>query len=163
MNLTRFFIATSSFLLALGLIGPTLTVYPQAGNLTWFVEIIAPDELAVSTYSIIGVIEKLFQADDFFLAFLLTLFSVVSPIIKLSMYWFATSLGNTEKMQSILKKIHYIGKFSMAEVFALSLIIVVIKSFPGGSSAHLEWGAYVFTCSVVFSIFVSFRIDSPER
>ena len=71
MNLTRFFIATSSFLLALGLIGPTLTVYPQAGNLTWFVEIIAPDELAVSTYSIIGVIEKLFQADDFFLAFLL--------------------------------------------------------------------------------------------
>jgi len=163
MSLTRFFIATSSLLLALGLIGPTLTVYPQAGDLTWFVEIIAPDELAVSTYSIIGVIEKLFQADDFFLAFLLTLFSVVSPIIKLSMYWFATSLGNTEKMQSILKKIHYIGKFSMAEVFALSLIIVVIKSFPGGSSAHLEWGAYVFTCSVVFSIFVSFRIDSPKR
>lgn len=163
MSLTRFFIAISSLLLALGLIGPTLTVYPQAGDLTWFVEIIAPDELAVSTYSIIGVIEKLFQADDFFLAFLLTLFSVVSPIIKLSMYWFATSLRDTEKMQSILKKIHYIGKFSMAEVFALSLIIVVIKSFPGGSSAHLEWGAYVFTCSVAFSIFVSFRIDSPKR
>jgi uncharacterized paraquat-inducible protein A len=126
------------------------------------VEIIAPDELAVSTYSIIGVIQKLFQADDFFLAFLLTLFSVVSPIIKLSMYWFATNQKDTEKIRSILKKIHYVGKFSMAEVFALALIIVVIKSFPGGSSAHLEWGAYVFTGSVVFSMIVSFRIDSSK-
>ena len=127
MNLTRFLIACSSILLGLGLIGPTLTIFPKAGDLTWFIKIIAPEELAVSTYSILGVIQKLFQTNDLFLAILLALFSVFSPVLKLSFYWYATGLKNPKKFKSMLQIINYIGKFSMAEVFALALIIVVIK------------------------------------
>jgi hypothetical protein len=51
----------------------------------------------------------------------------------------------------------------MAEVFALALIIVVIKSFPGGSTAQLEWGAYIFTFSVICSMLVSFRIGFEKK
>jgi len=163
MNLTRFLIACSSILLGLGLIGPTLTIFPKAGDLTWFIKIIAPEELAVSTYSILGVIQKLFQTNDLFLAILLALFSVFSPVLKLSFYWHATGLKNPKKFKSMLEVIHYIGKFSMAEVFALALIIVVIKSFPGGSTAQLEWGAYLFTFSIICSMLVSFRLDSSKR
>lgn len=163
MNLTRFLIACSSILLGFGLIGPTLTIFPKAGDLTWFIKIIAPEELAASTYSILGVIQKLLQANDLFLGILLALFSVFSPVLKLSFYWYATGLKNPKKFKSMLQVIHYIGKFSMAEVFALALIIVVIKSFPGGSTAQLEWGAYLFTCSVICSMAVSFRLDSNQR
>ena len=163
MNVTRFIIAVSSLLLGLGLIVPTLTIYPQAGDLTWIVKIIAPEELVTSTFSILGVIEKLYLSNDLFLAILLTLFSVFSPILKLSLYWFATSMNDSKKFNRVLQVIHYVGKFSMAEVFALALIIVVIKSFPGGSSAELEWGAYLFTFSVISSMTVSFRLDSPKR
>ena len=163
MHVTRFIIAVSSFLLGLGLIVPTLTIYPQAGDLTWIVKIIAPEELVTSTFSILGVIEKLFLSNDLFLAILLALFSVFSPILKLSLYWFATSTNDSKKFNRVLHVIHYVGKFSMAEVFALALIIVVIKSFPGGSSAELEWGAYLFTFSVISSMAVSFRLDSPKR
>ena len=163
MNLTRFLIACSSILLGLGLIGPTLTIFPKAGDLTWFIKIIAPEELAVSTYSILGVIQKLFKTNDIFLAVILALFSVFSPILKLSFYWHATGLKDSKKFNSTLQIIHYVGKFSMAEVFALALIIVVIKSFPGGSTAQLEWGAYLFTSSVICSMFVSFRLDSSKR
>ena len=163
MHITRFIIAGSSFLLGLGLIVPTLTIYPQAGDLTWIVKIIAPEELVTSTFSILGVIEKLYLSNDLFLAILLTLFSVFSPILKLSLYWFATSMNDSKKFNRVLQVIHYVGKFSMAEVFALALIIVVIKSFPGGSSAELEWGAYLFTFSVISSMTVSFRLDSPKR
>ena len=85
MNVTRFIIAVSSLLLGLGLIVPTLTIYPQAGDLTWIVKIIAPEELVTSTFSILGVIEKLFLTNDLFLAILLALFSVFSPILKLSL------------------------------------------------------------------------------
>ena len=163
MHVTRFIIAVSSLLLGLGLIAPTLTIYPQAGDLTWIVKIIAPEELVTSTFSILGVIEKLYLSNDLFLAILLTLFSVFSPILKLSLYWFATSMNDSKKFNRVLQVIHYVGKFSMAEVFALALIIVVIKSFPGGSSAELEWGAYLFTFSVISSMTVSFRLDSPKR
>ena len=163
MNLTRFLIACSSLLLGLGLIGPTLTIFPKAGDLTWFIKIIAPEELAVSTYSILGVIQKLFQTNDIFLAVILALFSVFSPVLKLSFYWQATGLKDSKKFNSTLQIIHYVGKFSMAEVFALALIIVVIKSFPGGSTAQLEWGAYLFTFSIICSMLVSFRLDSSKR
>ena len=163
MNLSRFLIACSSLLLGLGLIGPTLTIFPKAGDLTWFIKIIAPEELAVSTYSILGVIQKLFQTNDIFLAVILAMFSVFSPVLKLSFYWHATGLKDSKKFNSTLQIIHYVGKFSMAEVFALALIIVVIKSFPGGSTAQLEWGAYLFTSSVICSMFVSFRLDSSKR
>jgi uncharacterized paraquat-inducible protein A len=163
MNLTRFLIACSSILLGLGLIGPTLTIFPKAGDLTWFIKIIAPEELAASTYSILGVIQKLFHTNDLFLAILLALFSVFSPVLKLSFYWYATGLKNPKKFKSMLQVIHYVGKFSMAEVFALALIIVVIKSFPGGSTAQLEWGAYLFISSVICSMAVSFRLDSNQR
>ena len=163
MNLTRFLIACSSILLGLGLIGPTLTIFPKAGDLTWFIKIIAPEELAVSTYSILGVIQKLFKTNDIFLAVILALFSVFSPILKLSFYWHATGLKDSKKFNSTLQIIHYVGKFSMAEVFALALIIVVIKSFPGGSTAQLEWGAYLFTFSIICSMLVSFRLDSSKR
>jgi uncharacterized paraquat-inducible protein A len=163
MNLTRFLIACSSLLLGLGLIGPTLTIFPKAGDLTWFIKIIAPEELAVSTYSILGVIQKLFKTNDIFLAVILALFSVFSPVLKLSFYWHATGLKDSKKFNSTLQIIHYVGKFSMAEVFALALIIVVIKSFPGGSTAQLEWGAYLFTFSIICSMLVSFRLDSSKR
>ena len=163
MNLTRFLIACSSLLLGLGLIVPTLTIFPKAGDLTWFIKIIAPEELAVSTYSILGVIQKLFKTNDIFLAVILALFSVFSPILKLSFYWHATGLKDSKKFNSTLQIIHYVGKFSMAEVFALALIIVVIKSFPGGSTAQLEWGAYLFTFSIICSMLVSFRLDSSKR
>ena len=163
MNVTRFLIAVSSLLLGLGLIAPTLTIYPQAGDLTWIIKIIAPEELVVSSYSILGVIQKLFQTGDIFLAVVLAIFSVFSPVLKLSFYWHAAGLKNSKKFNSILQRIHYVGKFSMAEVFALALIIVVIKSFPGGSTAQLEWGAYLFTLSVICSMFVTFKLDSKKR
>ena len=163
MHVTRFIIAVSSLLLGLGLIAPTLTICPQAGDLTWIVKIIAPEELVTSTFSILGVIEKLFLTNDLFLAILLALFSVFSPILKLSLYWFATSVNDSRKFERVLRVVHYVGKFSMAEVFALALIIVVIKSFPGGSSAELEWGAYLFTFSVITSMAVSFRLDPPKK
>lgn len=163
MIVTRILISLASVFLALGLVAPTLTITPKAGDYTWLIKIFAPEQLDAITYSIVGVIQKLYQMEDLFLAVLLSIFSVVSPIIKLSLYWIATSsnLGKTQ-IESNLKKINFIGKFSMAEVFALALIIVVIKSFPGGSSAHLEWGAYIFTLSVIFSLVVALRLDSKR-
>ena len=80
MNTTRFLIAGSSLLLGLWLNCTIIpTIQPQAGDITWIVKIMAPEELEISTYSILGVIQKLLQSNDIFLAVLLVIFSVLSP------------------------------------------------------------------------------------
>ena len=85
MIVTRILISLASVFLALGLVAPTLTITPKAGDYTWLIKIFAPEQLDAITYSIVGVIQKLYQMEDLFLAVLLSIFSVVSPIIKLSL------------------------------------------------------------------------------
>ena len=50
---------------------PTLTIVPSAGELTWLVEFLSPEDLEPTTYSILGVIEKLFSTGDGFLGVVL--------------------------------------------------------------------------------------------
>jgi len=154
-------------MLGLGLAGPTLTIDPRLGELTWLVKIFRPEELTSTTYSILGVIDQLFKGGDFFLGIILSLFSVFFPVAKLSLYWVAAGCGSdVGKATELLKWTHRAGKFSMAEVFALALMVVVVKTLPGGSTASVQWGAFVFVASVIGAIFVSFALEkssSPSK
>ena len=124
MIVTRILISLASVFLALGLVAPTLTITPKAGDYTWLIKIFAPEQLDAITYSIVGVIQKLYQMEDLFLAVLLSIFSVVSPIIKLSLYWIATS-SNLEKAQieSNLKKLILSGNFRWPKFLPLLLLL----------------------------------------
>ena len=107
----------------------------------------------------IGVIE----GDDIFLGMILALFSVVFPVGKLGLYWVAAGCGpDLGSATGLLKWTHRAGKFSMAEVFALALMVVVVKTLPGDTTASVEWGAYVFVGSVIGAIFVSFDLDKTS-
>ena len=139
---------------------PTLTIVPSAGELTWLVEFLSPDYLEPTTYSILGVIVKLFSTGDRFLGVVLVLFSVLFPVGKLALYWIAAGCGpDLGRASGLLKWAHRAGKFSMAEVFAMALIVVVVKTLPGGSTAEVQWGAYVFVASVLGTILISFGLD----
>ena len=133
------------------------------GELTWLVRIFSPEDLTPTTYSILGVLEKLFLSGDWFLAGLLFLFSVVFPVAKLALYWVSAGCGSElVRVAGLLKWTNRAGKFSMAEVFALALVVVVVKTLPGGSKAEMEWGAYVFVTSVLGSIVISFWLDDSS-
>ena len=167
MSGAHFGVLISAILLGLGLSGPTLTIYPRAGEYTWVIEFLSPEELVPTTYSILGVIGKLLDGGDLFLGVILGLFSVVFPITKLGLYWVAAGCGSdVGRASGLLRWTHRAGKFSMAEVFAPALMVVVVKTLPGGSTASVEWGAYVFVASILGAIFVSFALDktaSPSR
>ena len=140
---------------------PTLTIVPSAGELTWFFELLSPEDFKPTTYSILGVIEKLFSTGDVFLGAVLVIFSVLFPVGKLSLYWIAAGCeSDIGRITGLLKWAHRAGKFSMAEVFALALMVVVVKTLPGGSTAEVQWGAYVFVVSVLGTILVSFGLDN---
>ena len=124
----------------------------------------SPEELIPTTYSILGVIGKLLDGGDLFLGVILGLFSVVFPIAKLGLYWVAAGGGpEVGRASGLLGWTHRAGKFSMAEVFALALMVVVVKTLPGGSTASVEWGAFVFVASVIGAICISFVLDKASE
>ena len=160
MNQSRWGVLACSILLGFGLMAPTLTIVPSAGELTWLVEFLSPEDLEPTTYSILGVIEKLFSTGDGFLGVVLALFSVLFPVGKLALYWISAGCGSDlGRAAGLLKWTHRAGKFSMAEVFALALIVVVLKTLPGDTTTSLEWGAYVFVASVIGAIFISLALE----
>ena len=72
----KFSIIVSSVALGIGMTAPTITITPGAGELTPLVELLSPQELEPRSYSIIGVIEKLYDGGDWFLAGALSIFSI---------------------------------------------------------------------------------------
>jgi len=156
-------LASSGFL-GVGLVAPTLTIEPSAGEFSWLVEIFAPEELATTTYSIFGAIRDLYLTNNIFLALVLGLFSIAFPIFKLSLYWLATDRhSNSGSVESLLKWTDRLSKFSMVEVLFLALLILTVKTLPGGSEAKIEWGAYAFVASAIGSMLVPLLSEKQKK
>ena len=161
--MTKLLILASSVLLGIGLVAPTMTIHPKAGEFSWLVEIIDPQSMVPITYSIIGIIIELAQIKDWFLVAVLSIFSILFPISKLYIFWVASSdQNNKSKFLTIYKVINKLGKFSMAEVFVLSLLLISLKTLPGGTEVNLEFGCMIYFLSVIFSILSSFQIKKSD-
>ncbi len=157
--MNKLLIILSSIFLGIGLVAPTMTIVPKAGELTWLIEILDPESMLPVTYSIVGIIIELANSMEWLLVIALTFFSVLFPVTKLYFFW-ATSSGprqnpNIEWMASIVGKL---SKFSMAEVFVLSLVLVSLKTLPGGTNVKLEFGCMIYLLSVIFSTLSSIQI-----
>ena len=148
-------ILASSVLLGIGLVAPTMTIHPKAGDITWLLEIIDPQSMEIVTYSIVGIIFELVVMRDWFLVVVLSVFSVIFPVGKLCVFWFYSSIDQAEpKALLIFNLANILGKFSMAEVFILSLFIISLKTLPGGTHVQLEFGCGIYFLSVITSILV---------
>ncbi|MEE3052793.1 MAG: paraquat-inducible protein A [Planctomycetota bacterium] len=158
----KFAIIVSSVALGIGITAPTITITPGAGELTPLVELLTPQELEPRTYSILGFIKDLFEGGsygDCFLGVALLIFSIIFPAAKLGFYWLSIcGDGSWRSPWKLLEGIDRFGKFSMAEVFLLALIVFAVKTLPGGSKADLEYGTYVFFASVLLALLISISI-----
>ena len=164
MSGQRLLLLASCGFLGVGLLAPTLTIEPSAGEFSWLVEIFAPEELAPTTYSIFGAIRDLYLMNNIFLALVLGLFSIAFPIFKLSLYWLATDRhSNSGSVESLLKWTDRLSKFSMVEVLFLALLILTVKTLPGGSEAKIEWGAYAFVTSAIGSMLVPLLSERRKK
>ena len=164
LPILKFLILLSSVALGVGMTAPTITITPGAGDLTPLIELLAPDELDTRSYSIIGMIGKLIEAEDWFLAVTLFIFSILFPTTKLGFYWLsATRPTGRESSRRFLKGIDHFGKFSMAEVFLLALTIFALKDLPGGTGVQIQYGFYVFFPSVLLSLLISIAMGKTTQ
>ena len=98
---------------------------------------------------------------ELFLLTIVFLFSILFPALKLIfsyLLWYRTEVSDKNFLVR-LKRIENLGKWSMADVFLVAIIVAGIKvSFI--SNVHLHWGLYTFSASILLSMLTLARLTS---
>jgi hypothetical protein len=123
-------------------------------------------EVYQQTRSIIGAVRQLYDVGSPFPATLILLFSVVVPLTKAALVGTAVYMRNAAARMRTLHFVETIAKWSMADVFAVALLIVFLaaqatqqppaapESAPPllAFTAHFGSGFYWFAAYCLFSL-----------
>ena len=155
-NFFIIYLALSSMIsLVFALLSPlvTMMVYqslPILGEVT----------LSFESKSIISTIQKLFVQKNYLIFFLVLIFSIVIPLFKSVVLLIYGFLKETHKGEKIISFINKIGKWSMADVFIVALLVVF---FSTKQEIHtllkLEVGVYFFIFYVLLSMMGSNTVN----
>ena len=142
-------------LLGVGLCAPCMTVTPRAGPLEglgrWLGIVGEP-----KTYSVVTGVLRLLTGGNVAVGVILLVFSVLFPVAKLVILR-AAAQGKAHDLAARF------GRYSMADVFVLALMVVVSKSFPGGTTVGVQWGAYAFAAAALLCMVLAARVSGPSR
>ena len=146
-------ILTFSFLI----LGITLPCIEVSSKLFGFLSVGAEKK------SILGVIGNLLNS-NILLGILVILFSIVIPVTKLSLTLFMILSKSQNFNRSLQFLVHNIGKWSMVDVFSMSIIVAVltfdnlkIKVFSIGG--QLLPGFYFFLSYGILSIITTYFLN----
>ena len=110
------------------------------------------------TLTVISGLQKLWQT-DVFLALAVTFFALVAPLLKclgLALIQFGVLSPQLSSALAVL------GKLAMADIFILSIYIVIAKGI-GVGRVEPAWGLYLFTGCVVVSLGLSIAAWSKPQ
>lgn len=102
------------------------------------------------TVTVISGLQKLWGT-DVFLAIAVTFFALVAPMLKclgMALIQFGLLSSTTKPVMTLM------GKLAMADIFILSLYVVIAKGI-GIGTIEVAWGLYLFTGAVITSLFIS--------
>lgn len=154
----------AAVLLGAGLVAPAMTVQPAFGKFDSWVRLLEPDATRPTTYSLLGGIRALIDHGDVAIGLLLLGFSVIFPIVKLSlMSWSAARLEAGVAGGTALTLAQHSGKFSMLDVLVVAMLVLAIKGLPGGSTLTLRVGVWLFAASVGISLVVAILLHRREK
>ena len=116
-------------------------------------------EVFYKTRSIVDTVNELYQSNNLLVAALVGLFSIVFPAIKLLTMLMVNLPIFKPFQRGLMTFIGAIGKWSMADVFVVALIIVYMAGNASAgmgelltTTAKFEMGFYYFSAYCVFSI-----------
>ncbi len=100
--------------------------------------------------SVISGLQSLWGSDPV-LALIVTTMAVFAPLLKtLGLALIDFNLLSPR----VLPVLHGLGKLAMADIFLISLYIVLVKGM-GLATVETAWGLYLFTGCVLLSLFLS--------
>lgn len=114
-------------------------------------------------HSLLSVIWALSQDNELFLAGILLVFSVLFPGLKLAYLVALYTLPKKPDKDRVklLKRLTWLGKWSMLDVLVLALMIFYVKTSGIASAASLP-GIYFFTASVVLTMIATHMVQRDD-
>lgn len=145
-------------LLGAGLLAPCMTVTPRMGSIEglarWLGLLDEP-----RTYSVASGVLQLLRGGNEAIGLVLLVFSILFPLAKLVVLRAAIADARRgERGGRAHDLATRFGRYSMADVFVLALIVVVSKSFPGGTTVEVRWGAFAFGGAALLSLVLAARV-----
>ncbi|TVT59751.1 MAG: paraquat-inducible protein A [Sedimenticola thiotaurini] len=134
--------------LAVGLTTPILSVEASKE-----LPVLGDTVLQFQSKGILTTITGLWEHGNQWLALLLLMFSVLLPLLKTTVAWL-TLFSRTHHIS--LQGLHlsrHLGKWSMADVFVVAILVVFFSSNQGGlTQAEVQAGLWFFAIYVVLSL-----------
>ncbi len=131
-----------------------LVLFPLA----WFAPLMRAAVLPIfglDEISVISGLQSLWSGEPV-LALIVTFFAVFAPMIKT----IGLSLIHFSLLDPwVLPAVRIIGKLAMADIFLISLYIVLVKG-AGMVTVETGWGLYLFTACVLASLYVSHKTST---
>lgn len=139
-------VLTLAFLIV-GLISPIITVKK-------FI-------LIENTFSVLSGIIQLLNEGQYFLFIIITGFSVIIPLLKVTVLYQLINKKNSNKehIQKYLHWMHLYGKWSMLDVFVVAVLVVAVK-LGAIASVEMQYGLYAFAVSIILTMYVTARVVS---
>lgn len=155
-------IAISCFLFGSASIIPIFSVEPAAGEWTSIVELLSPSDMKKVSFSLLEGVKSLWNEEEKILASIIAIFSLILPVIKLSVLWAETLFFGllSEKWMGFLQ---IISRYAMLEVFLVAMTVLLLKEMPGGSRITLEAGFYAFGVSVILSLLTAQWVEKKNK
>ena len=112
-----------------------------------------------SSYSVWRGIASLWEQQERGLAVVVFFFSIVFPFAKLlllTLVWFVRLTG-TQRVR-LLHWLGLLGKWSMLDVFAVAILIVLVKLGPL-ANVEPRLGVYIFAAAILSSMFTTMYVE----
>jgi paraquat-inducible protein A len=146
----------------MALVLPLFSIQPAAGRWTGLAKLLAADQFATRSFTLLGGIVILWRENKPGLAILMALISLVFPLLKLSVLWWEIFLVSSLS-EKFLRFVRAISHYAMVEVVLIALLVFVVEGMPGGSEVKIQAGAWCFTASVILSLVASrWLMDSKQ-
>jgi paraquat-inducible protein A len=104
-------------------------------------------------HSFISIVTELYNGHEIMLALVICLFSVVFPFLKLLylLALYSARHWNPERQGRFLRRMGWLGKWSMLDVLVLALVIFYAKSTKLADAVSMP-GIYLFAAAVLLTM-----------
>lgn len=154
--LSRHLLSVSLLFLLIGLVTPVFSLVVSQN-----VPVLEQILLKQDSKGVLDTITTLFRANQAFVALLLLIFSVVTPLLKTILTFMV--LSGRDQTGNLGRFVKTVGKWSMADVFVVALLLAVFSLGSDGlTDARLGIGLYFFAGYVLLSLLATQFIARPK-
>lgn len=145
-------LASSLVCLGVGVLSPIMSVIGYGE-----VPLVGTSIVKYSSKSILSAAEQLVQSGKAWVGYMILVFSIATPLAKLGLSLVAAQTGSERARRFALKVVNVIGKWSMADVFVVALLLAAFSLRGNGgedtsTNAEVGLGLYFFASYCILSL-----------